>query len=70
MVFQSTIPIACGLAFTSWELDRFAVVSGVIGLVGGLIAYWALRVRGRFELVPIVLWTALFGAFLAYVGAD
>ena len=70
MVFQSTIPIACGLAFTSWDLDHFAIASGVIGLAGGLIAYWALRVRGRFELLPIVLWIGLFAAFLVYVAAN
>ena len=27
MVFQSTIPVAFGLALTDWDLDRFAVVS-------------------------------------------
>ena len=67
MVFQSTIPIAFGLAFTDWDLDRFAVVSGVLGLAGGALAYWALRLRGRFEPLPIVAWAALFVAFLAYV---
>jgi cation:H+ antiporter len=70
MVFQSTVPIACGLAFTAWELDRFAIVSAAIGLAGGLIAYWALRVRGRFEPPLIVVWIALFGAFLAFVAVD
>jgi cation:H+ antiporter len=67
MVFQSTIPIAFGLAFTDWDLDRFAIVSGILGIVGGVLAYWALRLRGRFEPLPIALWIALFGAFLGYV---
>jgi cation:H+ antiporter len=67
MVFQSTIPIAFGLAFAEWDLDDFAVVSAALGLAGGAVAYWALRLRGRFEPLPIVLWTALFGAFLVYV---
>jgi len=67
MVFQSTIPIAFGLAFTDWDLSRFAVVSGVLGLAGGVLAYWALRLRGRFELLPIVVWASLFAIFLAYV---
>ena len=49
MVFQSTIPIAFGLAFTDWDLDQFAIVSGALGLAGGVVAYWALRLRGRFE---------------------
>ena len=67
MVFQSTIPIAVGLALTEWELDKYAVLSGVLGLIGGALAYWTLRLRGRFELLPIVVWTGLFAVFLAYV---
>ena len=67
MVFQSTIPIAFGLALTEWDLDKFAVVSGALGLAGGALAYWALRLRGRFEALPIAIWASLFGAFIAYV---
>jgi cation:H+ antiporter len=67
MVFQSTIPVAFGLAFTDWDLDRFAVVSACLGLAGGALAYVTLRSRGRFELIPVVLWGCLFGGFLAYV---
>ena len=70
MVFQSTIPIAFGLALTDWDLDKFAVVSGLLGLAGGVLAYWALRLRGRFEALPIVIWSALFGAFIAFVALD
>jgi cation:H+ antiporter len=67
MVFQSTVPIAFGLAFTDWDLTHFATVSAALGLVGGAIAYWALRLRGRFETGPIIAWAALFAAFIAYV---
>ncbi len=67
MVFQSTIPVAFGLAFTDWELDRYAVVSASLGLAGGALAYWALRLRGRFELLPVITWASLFGSFLIYV---
>jgi cation:H+ antiporter len=67
MVFQSTLPIAFGLAFTAWELDRFAILSGALGLAGGVVAYWALRLRGQFSIPAIVAWGALYAAFLAYV---
>jgi len=67
MVFQSTIPIAVGLLLTEWDLDRFAIVSGVLGLAGGVVAFWALRQRDRFELAPVLVWSALFIAFLGYV---
>jgi cation:H+ antiporter len=70
MVFQSTVPIAFGLAFTDWNLNHFAIVSAALGLVGGAIAYWALRLRGRFETGPIIAWAALFAAFIGYVALD
>jgi cation:H+ antiporter len=67
MVFQSTVPVAFGLAFTGWELDRYAVVSVLLGLAGGMVAYWALRLRGRFNTPAIAAWAALYGAFLVFV---
>jgi cation:H+ antiporter len=70
MVFQSTIPIAFGLLLTEWELDRFAIVSGCLGLAGGITAYWALRKRQRFQLLPVLIWLGLFIGFLIYVLAS
>ena len=70
MVFQSTIPIAFGLALTDWDLDRYAIVSGCLGLAGGVIAYIALHRIGRFRWPAIVAWSALFGAFLVYVSVS
>jgi len=67
MVFQSTIPIAVGLLLTDWDLSRFAVVSCVLGLLGGVLAYWTLRLRGRFEWMPVIAWLILFFAFVGYV---
>jgi len=69
MVFQSTIPIAVGLLLTDWDLSRFAVVSCVLGLLGGALAYWTLRLRGRFEWMPVIAWLILFFAFVGYVVA-
>ncbi len=67
MVFQSTIPVAFGLAFTSWDLDHFALVSAVLGLLGGALAYWALRLQGRFNMAAILGWGALYAVFPLYV---
>jgi len=67
MVFQSTIPIAFGLWLTDWDLSHFALVSGGLGLAGGALAYWALRLRQRFEVLAILVWAGLFAAFIAYV---
>jgi cation:H+ antiporter len=70
MVFQSMIPVAIGLAFTEWDLDRFAVLSMVLGLAGGVVAYWALRLRGQFNAPAILAWGALYAIFLGFVIAE
>ena len=67
MVFQSTMPVAFGLAFTDWDLDRFAVLSAGLGLAGGIVAYWALRLQGRFNVPAICAWGALYAVFPLYV---
>lgn len=67
MVFQSTIPVAFGMVFTDWDLDRFALLSAALGLAGGIVAYWALRLRGRFNFPAILAWAALYAVFLIYV---
>lgn len=67
MVFQSTIPVAVGMIFIDWSLDKFAVISMSLGLVGGMVAYWALRKKGEFGKVSIAIWALLYLAFLAYV---
>lgn len=67
MVFQSTIPVAVGLAFTAWSLDGFAIFAMALGLLGGAVAYWALRLRERFELPAILAWGALYASFLIAV---
>jgi cation:H+ antiporter len=67
MVFQSTIPVAVGLAFTEWRLDRFAVLAGGIAVAGGLVAYWSLARRRRFAGSAILAWSALFAIFATSV---
>ena len=67
MVFQSTIPVAFGLILTDWDLDRFAMLSAGLGIAGGIVAYWALRLQGRFSVPAIVAWAALYAVFPLYV---
>lgn len=67
MVFQSTIPVGIGLMFTDWELSGNAAISVGLGLLGGLIAFWALRLRDRFELPAIIAWLGLYAAFIVVV---
>jgi cation:H+ antiporter len=67
MVFQSMVPVGIGLLFTDWELGGNAAVSVALGLAGGVIAYWALRLRDRFELPAVLAWLALYAAFIVVV---
>jgi cation:H+ antiporter len=67
MVFQSTIPVGIGLLFTDWDLSGNAAISVGLGLAGGVIAYWALRLRDRFELPAVLAWIALYAAFIVVV---
>jgi cation:H+ antiporter len=67
MVFQSTLPVAIGVAFTSWRLDGFALLAGGLALAGGAVALWAFHLRGRFSTWPIAAWVALFATFAASI---
>ncbi len=70
MVFQSTIPVGIGLVFTSWELSFNAALSVVLGLIGGFLAYEMLHRRGRFGLVPVIVWFALYSSYIVVVAAS
>ncbi len=65
MAFQSTVPIALGLTVTDWDLDRFAVAAGVVGLAGGALALWRLP-KERLGIPVVVAWSALFAGFVAF----
>jgi cation:H+ antiporter len=67
MVFQSTLPVAVALAFTDWQLDTFAVLAGVLALLGGLNAILTLQVRKRFSGRAIAIWAVLYAIFVGYV---
>jgi cation:H+ antiporter len=67
MVFQSVIPVGIGLIFTDWDLGGNAALSVGLGLTGGVIAYWALRLRDRFELPAVLAWLALYASFIVVV---
>ncbi len=70
MVFQSTLPVAVGLAFTPWELDTYSITAGCLALAGGLVAILTLQIRRRFSGRAIALWAALYAIFVIYVAAN
>ena len=67
MVFQSTIPVFFGMVFIDWNLDHYAIISMILGLLGGAVAYWALRKRGEFGKLAILLWALFYLTFLGVV---
>lgn len=69
MVFQSTLPVAFGLAFTDWNLSAPSIVAGSLALAGALLAAFELRVRRRFAAPGIAIWLLLWVAFVVYVVA-
>jgi cation:H+ antiporter len=69
MVFQSTVPVAFGLIFTDWDLDRYAIVAGLLALAGGGLAIFELQVRRRFVGRAVAAWGFLYASFVVYVVA-
>ena len=69
MVFQSTLPVSIGLAFTAWELDSYSILAACLALAGGFVAILTLQIRRRFSGRAIFVWAALYGIFVAYVVA-
>jgi hypothetical protein len=67
MVFQSTLPLALGLALTDWELSGPSLLAAALGLGGGAIALGTLRTSGRYGPAPIAAWIVLYAAFVGYV---
>jgi cation:H+ antiporter len=67
MVFQSMVPVFFGMVFIEWSLDSTALFSMVLGLAGGVVAYWALRLKGSFGLPAVAIWAALYASFIIFV---
>jgi len=70
MVFQSMIPVGIGLIFTDWDLNWHAILSIVLGLAGGLIAYESLHLARRFKLPAVIGWFALYASFIIAVAVS
>jgi cation:H+ antiporter len=65
MVFQASLPVSVGLAFTDWSLSTPALMAGAVGIGGGLLAAWRLG-RRDFGPVWMVVWLVAYAGFAAY----
>jgi cation:H+ antiporter len=69
MVFQSTFPVSVGLLFTSWQLTRTGLVSGLLAIVSGLVLYVTLRVKHTMTWWSIAGAGSMYAVYLVYVFA-
>jgi cation:H+ antiporter len=65
MVFQSTIPVSLGLAFTPWSLDALNALSAVLALIGGAIIIAMLLSKGGLRAHFLLGGGLLYAIFLA-----
>jgi cation:H+ antiporter len=69
MVFQSTFPVAIGMAFTQWRLwedgEWHAAVAAGIAVLSGLFLYGRLRItKSGFGVGSLLFGGILYAAFL------
>ena len=64
MVFQSSVPVALGLALTDWTLNSLNILSVVLALLGGAYLYLLLRREKPIEGEHLLLGGALYAAFV------
>jgi cation:H+ antiporter len=64
MVFQSSVPVALGLAFTSWRLDALNVLAVALALAGGAYLYWLLSRKKPMEGEHLLVGGALYAVFV------
>ena|SRR5215211_885377 len=67
MVFQSSVPVALGLAFTSWRLDGLNILAVSLALAGGAYLYLLLRRKEPIEGEYLLVGGALYAVFVAVV---
>src|SRR3712207_3188152 len=64
MVFQSSVPVALGLAFTSWSLVPLNALSAVLALIGGAYLYVLVRRKEPIESEYLLVGGALYAVFV------
>jgi cation:H+ antiporter len=65
MVFQSSVPVALGLALTDWTLNPLNILSVALALLGGAYLYVLLRREKPIEGEHLLVGGVLYAAFVA-----
>ena len=66
MVFQSCIPVAFGIAFTSWTLGRFETINVSLTLIAGVLLYIQ-TMKNRLRSLSLLFNGVLYFIFLGLV---
>jgi cation:H+ antiporter len=64
MVFQSSVPVALGLAFTNWSLNSLNILSVALALLGGAYLYLLLKRKKPIEGEHLLVGGALYAVFV------
>ncbi|KNY26783.1 sodium:calcium antiporter [Pseudobacteroides cellulosolvens] len=67
MVFQSCIPVAVGIVFTTWKLNNTAMVSCVLSLVSSVILLLWMKVKKELTPLPFIFCGVLYILFIIYL---
>lgn len=67
MVFQSSFPVAFGVAFTSWDLAGVPLVSALLALAAALLVYGWVRFRRTLHPGLLAACATFYIAFIVYL---
>lgn len=64
MVFQSTVPVSLGIAFTPWVLEPINVLSVALALISGGLVFSMLRRNKPIQIPYLIAGGVLYGVFV------
>jgi len=67
MVFQSCIPVAVGIMFTSWKLSSTAIVSCILSMVSSITVILWIKVKNGLTPLPFMLSGVIYIVFIFYL---
>ena len=67
MVFQSCIPMAIGIVFTSWNLDSITILSAFLTLTEALFIYFWVKGRKTLTFLPLTIGGVFYAIFIVFV---
>jgi len=67
MVFQSTMPVAFGLAATNWTLNTTSLFIITLTLISSLFQYLYLEITGNLNALILSVSGLLYGVFIYFI---